>query len=262
MDLGIKGRKAIINGASAGMGKQAAIALAQAGADIWISARGEARLLQAAEEIARLAPVSVTPVVADHSTDAGREAILKACPRPDILVGTCSPPPMTPDYRNISMEQWRSALDISLLSPVQFIHAVVDGMCERGWGRIVNIATVAAKYPLELRVLSGSTRAALINYTGAVALRVAQHNVTLNNILPGMYHTAFVFDQLTARAKENGTTYEEEVSRFVANFNIAAKRFGDPADIGAMTAMLCSEFAGYMVGQSIVMDGGATRSTF
>ena len=262
MDLGIKGRTAIINGASAGMGKQAALALAQAGVDICISARGEARLLAAAEEIAKLTRVSVIPVVADHSTDAGREAILKACPQPDILVGTCSPPPMTPDYRTISMEQWHSALDISLLSPVQFIHAVVDGMCARGFGRIVNIATVAAKYPLELRVLSGATRAALINYTGAVALRVAEHNVTLNNILPGMYHTAFVADQLTARARENGTTYEVEVSRFVATWNIAAKRFGDPAEVGAMVAMLCSQFAGYIVGQSIVMDGGATRSTF
>ncbi len=262
MDLGIKGRTAIINGASAGMGKQAALALAQAGVDICISARGEARLMAAAEEIARLTGVCVTPVVADHSTDQGRAAILAACPKPDILVGTCSPPPMTPDYRSISMEQWHSALDISLLSPVQFIHAVVDGMCTRGFGRIVNIATVAAKYPLELRVLSGATRAALINYTGAVALRVVQHNVTLNNILPGMFHTAFVEDQLTARARDNGTSYAEEVSRFVDTWNIAAKRFGDPAEVGAMVAMLCSQFAGYIVGQSIVMDGGATRSTF
>jgi 3-oxoacyl-[acyl-carrier protein] reductase len=262
MDLGIKGRKAIVNGASAGMGKEAALALAHAGVDLVISARGEARLLKTAEEITRLTKVNVLPVVTDHSTDEGREKILAACPDPDILVGTCSPPPMTPDYRQISMEQWHSALDISLLSPVQFIHAVTEGMCERGWGRIVNIATVAAKYPLELRVLSGATRAALVNYTGAVALRVAKHNVTLNNILPGMYHTAAVKDQLEARAKQNGTTYDIEVEKFVKDFNIAAMRFGEPVEIGAMVAMLCSEFTGYMVGQSIVMDGGATRSTF
>jgi NAD(P)-dependent dehydrogenase (short-subunit alcohol dehydrogenase family) len=153
MDLGIKGRKAIVNGASAGMGKHAALALARAGVDLCICARGEARLMATAEELAALG-VAVTPIVADHSTAAGRDAILAACPVPDILVGTCSPPPMTPDYRAITMEQWRSALDISLLSPVQFIHAVTDGMCQRGWGRIVNIATVAAKYPLELRALS------------------------------------------------------------------------------------------------------------
>lgn len=262
MDLGIKGRKAIVNGASAGMGKQAALALARAGVDIYMSARGAERLLQAAEEIAAQTQVKVVPVVADHSTPQGREAILAACPAPDILVGTCSPPPMTPDYRQITQAQWQSALDISLLGPVQFIHAVVDGMCTRGWGRVVNIATVAAKFPLELRVLSGATRAALVNYTGAVALRVAQHNVTLNNILPGMYHTDFVHKQLTQRARDNGTSYEVEVERMVEAFDIAAKRFGDTADVGAMVAMLCSQHAGYIVGQSIVMDGGATRSTF
>jgi len=262
MDLGIKGRRAIVNGASAGMGKDAAMALAREGVDLCISARGEARLVAAADEISAATGVSVVPVVADHSTDAGREAILAACPEPDILVGTCSPPPMTPDYRDITMDQWQSALDISLLSPVQFIHAVADGMCRRGWGRIVNIATVAAKYPLELRVLSGATRAALVNYTGAVALKVAEHNVTLNNILPGMFHTAFVEDQLSARAKDNGTSYDEEVRRMVEVWDIAAKRFGDTKDVGAMVAMLCSNFAGYIVGQSIVMDGGATRSTF
>lgn len=261
MDLGIQGRKAIVNGASAGMGKHAAIALARAGVELTISARGEARLMQTAKELRSLG-VSVTAVCIDHSTDEGRAAILQACPEPDILVGTCSPPPMTPDYRTITREQWQSALDISLLSPVQFIHAVTEGMCERGFGRIVNIATVAAKYPLELRVLSGSTRAALVNYTGAVALRVAQHNVTLNNVLPGMYHTAFVHEQFTARAKENGTSYDDEVRKFSEAYQIAAKRFGDPADVGAMVAMLCSAHAGYIVGQSIVMDGGATRSTF
>ena len=262
MDLGITGRKAIVNGGSAGMGKEAAWALARAGAKVWISARGEPRLRAAADEIAASTGATVIPVVADHSTDAGRAAILAACPEPDILVGTCSPPPMTPDYRAITMEQWRSALDISLLSPVQFIHAVADGMCQRGFGRIVNIATVAAKYPLELRVLSGATRAALVNYTGAVALRVAKHNVTLNNILPGMYHTAFVQTQLEARAKANGTTYEIEVNKMVEDFDIAAGRFGDSRDVGAMVALLCSQFAGYIIGQSIVMDGGATRSTF
>lgn len=261
MDLGIRGRKAIVNGASAGMGKHAALALARAGVDLCISARGRERLLATADEIAALG-VSVTPVVADHSTDEGREAILAACPAPDILVGTCSPPPMTPDYRAITPEQWQSALDISLLSPVQFIHAVTEGMCERRWGRIVNIATVAAKYPLELRVLSGSTRAALINYTGAVALRVAQYNVTLNNVLPGMFHTAFVEEQFNARARQNGTSYDEEVRKFTEEYQIAARRFGDPAEVGALVALLCSEHAGYIVGQSIVMDGGATRSTF
>jgi 3-oxoacyl-[acyl-carrier protein] reductase len=135
-------------------------------------------------------------------------------------------------------------------------------MVERRWGRIVNIATVAAKYPLELRILSGAPRAALINYAGAVALRVAAHNVTVNNVLPGMFHTAFTRDLFSARAQAAGTSYEVEVGKFAVDYRIAAQRFGDPRDIGALVAWLCSDFAGYITGQSIVMDGGATRSTF
>jgi 3-oxoacyl-[acyl-carrier protein] reductase len=139
---------------------------------------------------------------------------------------------------------------------------VLDGMARRRWGRIVNIATVAAKYPLELRILSGAPRAALINYSGAVALRVAQHGVTINNVLPGMFHTAFVREELGARARAAGTSYEDEVARFAEVHRIAARRFGDPQDVGALVAWLCSQFAGYITGQSIVVDGGATRSTF
>ena len=116
----------------------------------------------------------------------------------------------------------------------------------------------AVQRDVQQDVLDGRTE----RLAGAVALKVAQHNVTLNNVLPGMYHTAFVHDQLTARAKQNGTSYEQEVEKMVDAFAIAAKRFGDSADVGAMVAMLCSQYAGYMVGQRIVMDGGATRSTF
>src|SRR5690606_32562865 len=108
----------------------------------------------------------------------------------------------------------------------------------------------------------GSTRAALINYTGAVALRLAQYNVTLNNVLPGMFHTAFVEEQFNARTRQNGTSYDEEVQKFTEEYQIAARRFGAPAEVGALVALLCSEHAGYLVGQSIVMDGGATLSTF
>lgn len=262
MDLGIRGRKAIINGGSAGMGRAAAFALAREGVDLVLSARGEARLRATAGEIAAATGVSVIPVVADHSRREGFERILAACPAPDILVATCSPPPMTEDYRSISAAQWQASLDTGLLSPVHFMTAVLDGMVERGWGRIVNIATIAAKYPLELRILSGAPRAALINYAGAVALRVAQHGVTINNVLPGMFHTAFTLEQFGARAMAAGTTYEEEVARFAADFRIAARRFGDTKDVGALVAWLCSEFAGYITGQSIVIDGGATRSTF
>jgi 3-oxoacyl-[acyl-carrier protein] reductase len=262
MDLGIRGRKAIVNGGSAGMGKAAAFALAREGVDLVICARKEARLLATATEINAATGVTVIPVVADHSTPAGRARILAACPEPDILVATCSPPPMTEDYRSIDASQWQTSLDTGLLSPVHFMTAVLDGMVERRWGRIVNISTIAAKYPLELRILSGAPRAALANYAGAVALRVAPHGVTINNVLPGMFHTAFVKEQFEARALAAGTTYDDEVARFAEALRIAARRFGDPRDVGTLVAWLCSQFAGYITGQSIVIDGGATRSTF
>lgn len=260
--MGIAGRRALINGASAGMGREVALALAREGAELYLSARGEARLLATAAEITALTGARVVPIAADHATEAGRERILAACPEPDILVGTCSPPPMTADYRAISPEQWQASLDTGLLSPVHFMRATLDGMVARRWGRIVNIATIAAKYPLELRILSGAPRAALVNYATAVSRRVAAFNVTINNVLPGMFHTAFVHDQLTARAQANATSYEAEVARMVEDFQIPAQRFGDPRDIGAMVTVLCSQYSGYITGQSIVMDGGATRSTF
>jgi len=262
MDLGIKGRRAIVNGASAGMGKAAALSLAREGVELVITARGEERLRAAAAEIGAATGVKVTAVAADHSTDEGRARILAACPSPDILVGTCSPPPMTPDYRTIDSAQWQASLETGLLSPVRFMDAVLQGMVARRWGRIVNIASIATKYPLELRILSGAPRAALINYSVAVARRVAADNVTINTILPGMFHTAFTHDQFTALAQKSGRSYDEEVQRFVDAYQIPAQRFGDPQDVGSMAAWLSSEFAGYMTGQSIVMDGGTTRSTF
>jgi 3-oxoacyl-[acyl-carrier protein] reductase len=169
---------------------------------------------------------------------------------------------MTPDHRAITPEQWRASLDTGLMSPLHFMEAVLPGMVGRRWGRIVNIATVAAKYPLELRLLSGAPRAALVNYTVAVARRVASENVTLNNVLPGMFHTATVHDQFTATAQRNGTSYDIEVAKFVEAYQIPARRFGDPRDVGALVAWLCSEFAGYITGQNIVVDGAANRSTF
>jgi 3-oxoacyl-[acyl-carrier protein] reductase len=262
MDLRIRGRQAIVNGASAGMGKAAAMALAREGVDIVISARGEERLMSTASEIRTETGVAVTPIVADHATDAGRLRILAACPAPDILIGTCSPPPMTPDYRAIDDAQWQASLETGLMSPVRFMQAVLDGMVARRWGRIVNIASIATKFPLELRILSGAPRAALTNFAVAVAPRVIASNVTINTLLPGMFHTAFTQDQLTARAQSAGTTYEEEVRKFVDAFHIPAQRFGDAADVGALAAFLCSEHASYMTGQSLVIDGATTRSTF
>jgi 3-oxoacyl-[acyl-carrier protein] reductase len=262
MDMGIRGRRALVNGASVGMGRWSAEMLAGEGVDLVLSARGQARLEETAGELRSRYGVRVTAIAADHSTEEGRQRILAACPDPDILVATCSPPPMTPDHRAISTEQWKASLETGLMSPLHFIEAVLPGMLTRRWGRIVNIATIAAKYPLELRLLSGAPRAALVNYTVAVARKVAAENVTLNNVLPGMFHTAAVQDQFTASAQRNGTSYDAEVAKFVEAFQIPARRFGEPRDVGTLVAWLCSEHAGYITGQSIVVDGGTTRSTF
>lgn len=218
--------------------------------------------MQACTEIAEETGASVTPVCADHSSPKGRAKILEVCPEPDILVGTCSPPPMTPDYRAITVEHWREAIDISLLSPIEFMRSVLDGMVDRKWGRIVNIATVAAKYPGEIRALSGATRAALSNYTVAVSKVVAKNNVIINNLLPGMHHSAFVEKQFNELARAKGTSYEQEVAEFSREWRIAAQRFGDCDDVGSFVAMFCSEQANYVTGQSLVIDGGATTSIF
>ena len=262
MDLGIRGRKAIVNGGSAGMGKGSVRALAHEGCELFVSARGEDRLLAACEEITKETGASITPIVADHSSDEGREKILAACPEPDILVGTCAPPPTTGDYRHVSDDEWEATLSVALMSPVNFMKAIVPGMADRGWGRIVNIGTGAAKYPAEIRILSGPPRAALVNYSVAVARSVAKHNVSINNILPGMYHTASIHDRFTAQAAANGTSYDEEVSNFVKEWRIPAEKFGNPDDLGTFVAMFCSEQANFLVGQSLVIDGGIGNTTF
>ncbi|MEO8308014.1 MAG: SDR family oxidoreductase [Pseudomonadota bacterium] len=262
MDLRLKGRRALVNGASAGMGRAAAEMLAAEGVNLVVTARGEPRLEAVAKELRTRFGVQVAAVAADHSTIDGQARILAACPDPDILVATCSPPPMTPDHRQITPAQWQASIDTGLMSPVHYIEAVLPHMIARKWGRIVNIASIATKYPLELRILSGAPRAALINYTVAVARRVAADNVTINTVLPGMFHTAFTHDQFTGSAQRNGTSYDAEVAKFVEAYQIPAKRFGQPEDVGSLVAWLCSGFAGYITGQSIVVDGGTTRSTF
>ena len=262
MDLGIKGKVAIVNGGSAGMGRGAALALAIEGVELFISARGEERLNATCEEIATQTGASVTGIVADHSTEIGRNAICAACPAPDILITNCSPPPFTGDYQTIGLQDWMANLDVTLLSPVELMKNIVPGMAERGWGRVVNIGTGAAKYPAEVRILSGPPRAALVNYSVALAKAVAGNNVMINNVLPGMHHTASIKDRYDAVAIRNSTNYEQEIQKFINEWRIPANRFGDAEHFGSVVAMFCSEQAAFITGQSLVVDGGQTNSTF
>lgn len=256
MDLMIRGRKAIVAGGSAGIGKAAAEVLAREGAEVVLGARGEARLRAVAAQMAQETGAKVTPVAGDHGTIEGRAALAAACPEPDILVISVSPPPQTPDYRTIEPDQWGQALTTNLVGPIELMRMFVPGMCDRGFGRVVNIATVAAKFPIELRLLSGAPRAALMNYTSAVAKKAARHNVTINNVLPGMYLTERFDEMIHADAKAAGQPYNVALEEQVRRYRIPARRFGDPAELAPMIAMLCSPFAGYAVSQNLVFDGG------
>jgi 3-oxoacyl-[acyl-carrier protein] reductase len=262
MELGIKGRKAIVTGGSAGMGKESALALAREGVDVFLSARGQARLQASAQEISRATGARVVPVVADHGTTEGRARLLAACPVPDILVITCSPPRFLASYLDPEPDEWASALSTTLIGPVELMRATVGGMAERGFGRVVNIGTIAAKRPHESRLLSGPPRAALCNYSAAVASGLAKNNVAINSILPGMFHTDSMDLRFEALAKQNGTTFEQEQDKWIAYVGIPAMKLGDPKDVGALCALLCSQFASFIIGQSIVVDGGQLSSTF
>ncbi len=262
MDLGISGRRALVNGGSAGMGRGAALALAREGAEVFISSRGAERLEATCRAIAAETGAKVHPLLADHASDEGRAAILAAIPDPDIFVATCAPPPFTGDFRGVSRDDFEKSVATALLSPIEYIKAVTGPMVERGWGRIVNISTGAAKYPAAMRVLSGPPRAALANYCHAISKELAVHNVTINSVLPGMHHTPGIEEVLGPRAAANGRSYDDEVAAFVKSVRLPAGRFGDAEDLGAMVAMFCSAQASYVTGQSLVVDGGIGTSTF
>lgn len=262
MELGIKGKKAIVAGGSAGMGKECAFALAREGVEVYLSARGEARLQASAQEIAMATGARVVPIVADHGTAEGRSQLLAVCPEPDILVITCSPPRFLQSYLEPEPEEWMSAISTTLIGPVELMRATVGGMAQRGFGRVVNIGTIAAKRPHESRLLSGPPRAALCNYTAAISGGLAKSNVAINNILPGMFHTASMQERFETQAKQNQTTCEQETEKWIAQVGIPALKLGDAKDVGALCAVLCSQYASFIIGQSIVIDGGQLFSTF
>ena len=264
MDLRIKGKKALMAGGSAGMGRATAERLAEAGAELVISARGEERLRKAADEISAKHGVSVTPVVADSSTEAGREALFAACPDPDILAITIKPPDPNGDFLKVTADMWRNSVDTALIGPIEIMRHYIPSMKEKGWGRIVNIATFSAKNPMIWRLMSGPARSALLNYTASVSREIAPHGVILNNLLPGMFATEGASEIMGAYASAFGLEPKPEVVRehFEAHNYIPAGFMGDADDLAPMAAFLCSELARYIVGQNIVIDGGQHNSIF
>jgi 3-oxoacyl-[acyl-carrier protein] reductase len=253
MNLGIEGRKAIVCGASKGLGRGCARALAAEGVHVWIAARGKSALEQAAGEIAAQTGSPVVPVVADVTSEAGREALLAACPAPDILVNNAGGPPPG-DFRSWGREQWIAALDANMLSAIELIRAVIDGMIERRFGRIVNITSGMVKSPLGILGLSNGARSGLTGFCGGLAREVAHTGVTVNGLLPGQFDTDRLRSNHEKFAKARGV--EPAQHRAESLGRIPARRFGTPEEFGAACAFLCSEHAGFITGQNWLLDGG------
>jgi 3-oxoacyl-[acyl-carrier protein] reductase len=258
MDLGITGRKAIVCAASKGLGRGVAEALAAEGVDLVICARTRAAIEKTAAEISAKHGVEVTPVACDITTDAGRAAVLAACPAPDILINNAGGPPPG-DFRDFSSDDWRKAVEGNMITPLALIHSTVYGMMDRGFGRIINITSYSVKAPIPTLELSNGARAGLTGAVAALARKVAKNNVVINNVLPGPFDTDRLRNTTKAIAEKTGRSVAE-VSAERAGQSPAG-RFGTTEEFGAACAFLCSKHAGYITGQNIVLDGGALNAT-
>jgi len=259
MDLGIAGRRALVCAASKGLGRGCAEALAREGVDVTIVARTEATVARTAEEIGAMAGCKVAWVACDITTVAGRAAALAACPQPDILVNNAGGPPPG-DFRDWDRDAWLRAIDANMLTPIDLIKSTVDGMIERKFGRIVNITSAAVKAPIDVLGLSNGARSGLTGFVAGLARKIAIHNVTINNLLPGYFETDRLRGTMDARAKNTGKSLEEVMTQ--ARGGVPAGRFGNAAEFGDACAFLCSAQAGFLVGQNVLIDGGNYPGTF
>lgn len=258
MDLGIKGKSAIVCASSKGLGLGCARALAGAGVDLVMNARTVGPLHDAAEAIRSEFGVEVKTVAADVTTEEGRAAVLSSAGPVDILVTNAGGPPpgMWSDW---SRDDFIAALDGNMLTPIAMMQAVLPGMMERGWGRVVNITSQSVKAPIGVLGLSNTARTGLTGFVAGTARQVAGSGVTINNLLPGIHATerAEVLDGGVVKAE--GITMEEAQARRAAT--IPAGRYGTADEFGAACAFLCSTHAGFIVAQNILLDGGATNAT-
>jgi 3-oxoacyl-[acyl-carrier protein] reductase len=261
MNLGIAGRWALVCAASKGLGKACAQALVSEGVNVVITARGQETLAETASQLRALNPdVTVIAVAGDISTAAGRTAALAAHGHFDILINNAGGPPPG-DFRDWNRDAWIKALDANMLTPIELIKATVDGMAERGFGRIVNITSSAVKSPIESLGLSNGARSGLTGFIAGLARQdnIASCNVTINNLQPGSFDTDRLRNNLVAAAEDLG----QDSEAFLADCRqeIPAKRFGSPEEFGAFCAFVCSAHAGYITGQNLLIDGGAIRSS-
>ena len=258
MDLGISGKRALVCASSKGLGLGCAEALAEAGVNLVMNARGAEALEQAAADIRARFGVEVVTVAGDITTDEGRAKVLQAAQGVDILVTNAGGPPpgMWTDW---DREDFIKALDANMLAPIALMKALVPGMMEKGWGRVVNITSQSVKAPIAVLGLSNSARAGLTGYVAGTSRQVAPHGVTINNMLPGIHATDRAVSLDTGVSQQQGISIDE--ARAQREATIPARRYGTRAEFGAMCAFLCSQHAGFIVGQNILLDGGAVNAT-
>ena len=258
MDLGLKGKRALVCASSKGLGRACAVSLAREGVDLVMVARGAEALEAAAEAIRIESGVTVTAIAADVTTREGREKVLAACPDPDILV-TNAGGPKPGDFREWSRDDWIAAIDANMLAPIELIRATVDTMIARKFGRIVNITSAAVKMPIEILGLSNGARAGLTGFVAGLARQTVAYNVTINNLLPGPFETDRLRQTAAKTAENTGKSIDDVMAARLSG--IPAGRYGDPAEFGDACAFLCSAQAGFMTGQNLVLDGGIYPGT-
>ncbi len=258
MDLGIRGKRALVCASSKGLGRGCAEALAAAGVDLVMNARGAEALEQAAQAIREAHGVTVTPVAADITSEEGRARVLAEAGAVDILVTNAGGPPPG-DWQDWSRDDFIAALDANMLTPVALMQALLPGMMARGWGRVVNITSQSVKAPIAVLGLSNSARAGLTGFVAGTARQVAGHGVAINNLLPGIHDTDRGRALDTATAAREGIEPAEARARREASLPVG--RYGTAAEFGATCAFLCSQHSGFIIGQNILADGGLNNIT-
>jgi 3-oxoacyl-[acyl-carrier protein] reductase len=259
MDLGIAGCKAIVCASSRGLGRACAFRLAEAGCEVTVNGLDPTRLENTAEDIRKATMAKVNAVVADVGTAEGQAKLFAACPEPDILITNNAGPPFR-DFRELDREKMIAGAISNMVVPIELIQKAIDPMVKNKFGRIVNITSGSVKMPIVGLDLSSGARAGLTAFLAGVSRSVAQHNVTINFLLPGPFDTDRLRHNNEITAKKQGITVEQATANRAAS--VPAKRLGNPDEFGAACAFLCSSHAGFITGQNLLMDGGIFPGAF
>ncbi len=259
MDLGIAGRKAIVCASSRGLGRACATRLSEAGVEVVVNGLDPKRLEATAADIRKQTGGKVIAVAANVATKEGQDALFAACPEPDILIANNAGPPFR-DFRELDRQKMIDGVIGNMIVPVELLQRAIDPMIKKKFGRIVNITSGSVKMPISGLDLSSGARAGLTAFLAGIARTVAQHNVTINFMLPGPFDTDRLRSNHEMTAKKQGITLDEALKHRMAT--IPARRLGQADEFGATCAFLCSSHAGYITGQNILLDGGVFPGAF